>query len=95
MKALSGIIIILLTICLNVFGQSKSFFEANYFFEIQNYELALNKYEKSEEKKKNNSIKGIIVFQIAECHRNLNDTIIAELYNESIILLKKKGSESN
>ncbi|RLD64887.1 MAG: hypothetical protein DRI84_07980 [Bacteroidetes bacterium] len=91
MKALSGIIIISLTVCITVFGQSKSFFEANYLFDIQDYELALNKYEKSKDKKKNVSIKGIIVFQIAECHRNLNDTIITELYNESLILLKKRA----
>lgn len=81
-------LIVLCFFSMTVFSQSKTTEKADEEFRSEAYLQALENYRDAYQKESSNQIKAYIVYQIAECFRNINDVENARKWYERSIQLK-------
>mgnify|MGYP003955786923 CR=1 FL=1 len=82
------ILFALIVICNSADAQKNFSKDADASFNRGEYFTAIMQYKKAYSKERNNTAKARIIFQTAECYRNINDTKQAEMWYQKSVKVK-------
>ncbi|HIN38977.1 MAG TPA: hypothetical protein EYM84_01745 [Flavobacteriales bacterium] len=87
-KKLLLILFVLTIVCNSADAQKNFSKDADASFNRGEYFTAIMQYKKAYSKERNNTAKARIIFQTAECYRNINDTKQAEIWYQKSVKVK-------